>query len=124
MSITALDVAKKALELAEASPDTIYQTDNSGICRYVHRDSEGQPIPGEGCLFGQALAALGVVVPVAHEGNNIASVIRDELQSDFPTWSGLGGAMNMTQSDQDAREPWGVAARHLRKALAPVEVSA
>ena len=121
MSITALDVAKKALELAEASPDTIYKTDSSGICRYVHRDSEGQPIPGEGCLFGQALAALGVAVPTSCEGSNINAVIRELIDRAHFSWGRLGQHMATAQSEQDAREPWSVSARYLRLAIASQE---
>jgi len=120
---TALDVARKALELADAKPDYVYEPPiEGGSCYYVHRDDEGDPIPGKGCLFGQALAALGVSVDQSHEHNSISSVMADEFDVDLR--DPISKAMDRAQAEQDSRKPWGEAAAILRRLVPQVDAIA
>lgn len=118
MTITAVDVARKAVELAEANPEFVYKSEGDR-CLYVHRDDEGKP-NGEGCLFGQALVGLGVdperLKPC--EGLEI-SVVLSNLGVDRDL--DLVDAMDSTQSDQDCSTAWGEAIGHTKDALAELE---
>lgn len=94
---TALDLAKKALEIAEANPDYVYP---SGDCVYVEdeHDEKGS------CLFGQALIALGVWPETldAYYDTNIVGVL-DDMDVHHPKRAFLEAA----QMGQDAGAPWG-----------------
>lgn len=56
--ITKADVVAKVRELAEDSPDYIYQA-VYGFCKNYHIDEDGNPIEGSGCIVGQALHEVG-----------------------------------------------------------------
>lgn len=89
------ELARKALEIAQASPDfTYHRTDPFGpACVYV------DPFTNEGsCLLGRALLALGVSVDDLFDQNMTG--IEDLLGIDAPL---LGNA----QGAQDAGFPWG-----------------
>jgi hypothetical protein len=58
-------IEKKVRDLAAERPDFVYDKGGSEGCRYGA--NETQP----GCIFGQALAALGSPVPSYWEGKSI-----------------------------------------------------
>lgn len=105
-------MAKKALELAEANPDFVYEAPDGRGCVYM--DGEGQP----SCLFGQALVGLGVDIPEAWEDKAISEVLRyifvpdEDVRVDalLARWGGLDTA----QSCQDEGSPWSEVAQPLR----------
>lgn len=135
--ITATQVAEKAVELADANPEFVYQPqrDEMGYvhgCAYVHRDSLGNP-NGEGCLFGQALVALGVSPYDIGEGVHVGKtmenlgIVEDGSVDHYALESepkGLVQAMVKAQSEQDAREPWGLAITRVKSALRQQAVAA
>lgn len=103
------DLAKKALELAEASPDFVYTDAGSG-CVYVEEDVNGELVGS--CLFGQAFLALGVDPATLVEDNNTG--IEALLGIDIAT-TGFGSA----QGCQDVGIAWGseVILNNLRDAI-------
>lgn len=119
---TALDVARKAVDLANANPDHIYQPQpNTAGCMYVHRDENGKRIDGEGCLFGQAMIAVGVPVTRDDEHTHIGAVLHSK-GLDGP--GDLLGLMEQVQSCQDARDTWGDAIGPLADYLATLDAMA
>lgn len=136
-TITAKDVALKAVELATAAPDHIYTPTQDQFgditgCAYVHRNPFGWPT-GDGCLFGQALVQLGVRPNAIPEGNHIAATLKHlgitDEEVTRPSHSEFTGdpllvAMVRAQNDQDGREPWGKAIAHVEAALATEEAAA
>jgi hypothetical protein len=118
---TALQIAEKALQLADQHPDFVYfppKTDDPdynpyGDCMYVHE--------GKGsCLFGQAILELGAVdVDYLDEhkdariGTLIKQMERDGLMESSP--EGLLSAMTRAQMDQDVFKPWADAVASLRE---------
>ena len=110
-TITALDVARKALELADADPEFVYQPERTGGnitgCKYVHEDGEG------GCIFGQALLGLGIKSDAIPEFIAIDEVMhRLGVESTDPK---LEDYMQLTQGNQDAGHPWSEAVAVLRE---------
>lgn len=116
-TITALDVARKALELADADPEFVYQPEGSDAptttgCKYVHRDADGKPT-GEGCIFGQALTGLGVNPDDIREFISVDEVMhRLGIESTDPK---LEDYMQLTQANQDGGDPWGLSIATLRE---------
>lgn len=129
-TITALDVAMKAVELAEANPEYIYQPpmNSEGTiegCWYVHRDERTGEPDGNGCLFGQALVQLGVKPSAITEGIHVGVVLHDlGITEGSMHTDPLLDAMVRAQGEQDAREPWGEAIEPIKTALAASEVAA
>lgn len=118
MKLTTKDVALKAVELADANPDFIYKSPEitpgtRGMCTYVHRDEEDNSPTGEGCLFGQALMALGVDPNTIPESLHIAVAMRDLGIEN----TGFAETMVSAQGNQDAGIPWGAAVENLRNDL-------
>lgn len=98
--MTPLEVARKALEIAEANPDHVYQQaigpEGVGACAYVHIDG-GVPEPG--CLFGRAFFELGVdpdeLLPLNLKGiETVLDLCVEGLLSD-------------AQGNQDVGNAWG-----------------
>ena len=114
--ITPLDVAKKALELAEANPDFVYVSpvQTAGINEDCFYFWKGRP----SCLFGQALAALGFGPDDVAEFAGINVVLErlfpdPAVKSDADRFAKYGG-LDIAQSYQDEGEPWGKAAEPIR----------
>jgi len=105
--VTPLDVARKALELIDASPEFKYSGDPFVGCAYLRRDEDGN-VTGEGdCLFGQALISLGVPVEYLdqQEGNGIETVLAHlETGESTPV---PGGHLTYAQWAQDDEQAWG-----------------
>lgn len=108
--ITAEQLMAKARELAAASPDFIYEPGREAVneefnCKYM--PDEIQP----GCLFGQALTALGVELIPEFEGVGVSDLLRrvqghpEPVSSQPKVWDWLDTA----QARQDGGEPWGMA---------------
>ena len=54
-------IAREVVRLADENPEHTYQPpEDSDSCLYIHTDDDGAPLPGTGCIFGQALQNLGV----------------------------------------------------------------
>lgn len=131
MSITIEDVARKAVELADANPEHIYRQADG--CLYVHRDESGLPT-GYGCIFGQALIALGVSADVIPEGKSIAGTlahlgifggtIPDFIHHGVIPGEPLLTAMTQAQTHQDLGSPWGKAIQPVKDALREMEEAA
>lgn len=116
-TITTLDVALKAVELADANPEHVYEKDGSGFCTYVHRGEGGVPT-GYGCLFGQALTALGVTgIP---EGVDIGSALK-RLGVTGDADGTLERVLQRAQSEQDRGIPWRAAIAPVKAAIEPVK---
>lgn len=148
-TITTEAVALKAIELADANPAFVYvapelEVDNEfvfenedgelvdmdgytfsdgnmGDCRYVHKTEAG---PVGGCLYGQALLALGMAPSElsGHEGDGIASVI--EPGTNYLDQARLTVALGDSQSLQDGGEPWAKAIEPVKAFLAKRDVAA
>lgn len=120
VGLTVGAVARKAIELAEANPEFIYQqveVEDPTFgpiedCAYIH-DGSGS------CLFGQALVALGVDpwILSRHEGQSIDYVLRGlgAIRSDEDERLALTALE--AQGLQDAKAPWGEAVGPLRTHL-------
>lgn len=110
-NITAGDVRAKIKELAAERPTYTYvKPKGAQFCLYVHEDSSGAPIKGEGCIVGQALVALGV------DPNTLVDVFMDaeSLLYDFGindnSESGTDAEwVEKAQSAQDFGKEWAVA---------------
>lgn len=118
--ITTKDVALKAIELADANPEHVYQSPltsegNRGMCTYVHRDKDAAPT-GYGCIFGQALMALGVDPDTIPESLHIGIAMKDLGVE--ATDQDLIDSMVVAQGEQDAGQTWERAVRHLRAEVA------
>lgn len=123
-TFTAEDVAREAIRLAYEHPDAIYEAAD-GTCRYAGGTAAGRT----GCLFGQALRALGVdETTLAERGDQVDPAIEDVpgisqllglLGVDAPVtfngdkYEGIGAALDQTQTFQDNSAPWGRAIRPL-----------
>lgn len=118
-TITALDVARKALELADANPGFIYQRPVAGEgCKYVHyRDSDA---PEGGCIFGQALLALGVKVDDIPENIGIRALL-PELGIEGGMYGELAHSMGYAQGRQDGGATWRAATSDLRSVVAMLD---
>lgn len=132
--ITALDVAKRAIELADAAPDFIYVTEEGRQtspttpegCMYVHdRDTES---PTGGCLFGRALLGLGFEPEQLSEGVAVDGLLRglgipdvEYTQRGQVGW--LSFSIGAAQRRQDQGETWGEAVSDLRTRVASAEAT-
>ena len=131
-TITPEDVARKAIELAEANPDYIYEAPKDGDgfvqgCQYVNRDPQTGVPTGEGCIFGRALVELGVDPESIPEGGHVAATLKHLGITDFEVRRttllarGYAGdpllvAMVLAQNNQDDKRPWG-------EAILPVSIN-
>lgn len=118
---TALQIAEKAIQLADQNPDFVYEvpkTDNPdynpyGDCLYVHE--------GKGsCLFGQAIMDLGIVDAEylsKNAGWRIGELIYQMAHNGLvePGSDALHSAMTRAQMEQDAFKPWADAIAPLRE---------
>lgn len=111
-------VIDKAIELAEARPDHIYQQPpGTQTCSYVP-----QPEAPEGCIFGQALMALGVPEATLRRFEAQASpagvgitVLLDRLRISYPDH--VRYSLREAQNQQDTGQEWGAGVlRHLKRA--------
>lgn len=107
------DLARKALEIAEANPDHIYEQptldDGYEACAYVDpRTLEGS------CLFGRAFLALGVTPEDLLEVNTLGICSALDVDVNSPEYGLLANAQGL----QDVGIPWGAEpAGYLRKFL-------
>lgn len=122
--VTVKDVALKAVELAEASPEFVYEPtrDEEGYlndCSYIHYDEQGGPTGG--CLYGQALLALGFTPEniADYEGDRVTAPLTGLLYVD-DTDQPLVVAMEESQRLQDTDSPWSDAIKPVKDALAEV----
>jgi hypothetical protein len=105
MTVTTLpplpDLITEMRRLAAERPDFVYVGPSGlmGACFNVHRDREGQPIPGQGCIIGRALTNLGYVFDVEQDGAGV-----DELY-DWDDEKRLRWAARV-QRKQDGGETW------------------
>lgn len=97
------DVEREVRELAKQFPNTVYTAPN--VCSYLR----GPAGPGEGCVFGQALAKLGVSPDFlkGYEGITIGTLLNEALAS-TPLIEQYDWA-NIVQGSQDFGTPWGSA---------------
>lgn len=75
-TLTDTQVYEALTKLAEENPSKVYKSpDELGQCLYVHRDDQGERIPG--CIVGTVLNRLGVPLEELekHEGNGATAVI-------------------------------------------------
>ena len=104
--LTVEAVAAKVRELAAERPGFVYEMSGSA-CLYVHRDPNTlERIEGQGCIVGQACAALGWVIPVELEKKSVG-VVLDVVGRDVNNEA--GGWLDFVQGQQDSGHPWGVA---------------
>lgn len=110
--VTVAQIEAEVSRLASENPDFVYQPpeglsadEGQDFCFYVHRDANGNPIKGQGCIIGQALAALGIEVDENWEGNSAASVVEHYTRC----LSDEARYLNRVQRRQDHGQPWGVA---------------
>lgn len=113
--VTAAEVIAKARELAAARPKHVYLTpsESDSVCSY-YRDRSGEP--GQGCLFGQALALLDITDP--KEGESIFSVLLDH---GIPCSDSDSEWLTAVQSSQDGGDPWGEAIRLADETIGAVQ---
>lgn len=131
--ITTVQLAKAAVEVAKASPDTVYHRVPAGdgdderglgVCRYFFL---GEP----SCLFGHALARLEV--PAFENSLNSSGIprvlerLKDGREHALPDGSSpvwvLGSAIADAQCRQDQGVTWGVVAVELDKAVQAYEAA-
>lgn len=145
MQYTEIEVARKAVELADANPEFTYKApllvaDNEtyfladdgslvddcgyevdpegGECRYVHTEEDGTKVPG--CLYGQALHALGMPLAAmaSYEENSVSMFWG---RHSWDEMSPVLKAIQSSQQNQDRGEAWGEAIEPVKKALAELE---
>lgn len=114
---TALQVAEKAIQLADQNPHFIYEPPGSGAirdCLYVHEDKGS-------CIFGRALLDLGVADAAyldLHKDERIGGLVV-RLQADGHLEghadAALRARMTGTQIAQDDGNPWADAVASLRE---------
>jgi hypothetical protein len=98
-----VDLVAKVREIAAAAPDYVYVRptgDTSGPCYNVHRDTGGNIIPGQGCIIGRALTALGWMPPPPQEQNDEAPEDRSGVTTLY--WNTVYAA----KADDMARLQW------------------
>ena len=97
------DVEGKVRELAAANPTYVYRADpNAYLGRCEYRPNSVQP----GCVFGQALIALGAEIPAEWEGRGIVQLyglLGIEATFVQKRWS------ETLQFNQDRNSSWGTA---------------
>lgn len=118
-----MDVAKKAIEIAQVSVDTVY---NLGDVEIISPDT-GEPIQcsylvgeagnGKGCIFGQAMMALNPEIESTlkqKEGRSVFHILRKLAKKDVSGHEhALCSAMTSVQIKQDDRQTWGNAVKDL-----------
>ena len=107
--IKADTLVREVLALADSNPSYVYcPPPRTGRRQYAHGDTPG-------CLFGYALARLGVPLYrlTAYEGRTISEVLRG-LGVQVP--ERLHQPLAEVQRRQDLQVPWGEATRALRDA--------
>jgi len=116
-TLTFTDLARKAVEIADASPDFIYVpppplTTRGPRCAYANPDGTGS------CLFGQAMIALGAT-GLARETTggiiNVAPLVGFVETGTPADRMLLRYALGSAQGNQDAGMPWGQAVWPLRR---------
>jgi len=147
LAIDPFAVARKAIELADANPDFIYEKPqlvadgeaifeladgslvddegdyvdpDSGDCQYVSKGAAS-------CLFGQAAVGAGVSIGdlANHEGNAISALLFEDADSNNDRWDSntLMGAMDTSQRRQDEQQPWGMSIEPLKAYFAKRELA-
>lgn len=106
------DVIAKVRELAAADPEFVYSGDAEGypVCKYIHKDD--QP----GCIFGQALLALGVSPDRLREyddteDSTITSILCQLAGADRIADAQKLAWCGQCQRAQDSNEQWAEAIR-------------
>ena len=116
---TALQIAEKAIEIADQNPDYVYVSpinpdDDYADCVYVH-DGKGS------CLFGRALMGLGVADADYLDQNKDFRIkplfwkMTSDGLVDFTSDDRLLSEMTIAQMAQDNHETWADAVATLRE---------
>lgn len=138
--LTIEQVARKAVELADAKPGFVYDTPKffdeeeqeefEGDCQYLHHEDNGV-LPG--CLYGHAFLELGLPVEkvATFENNDVLAALQDlglvTNRSEYTDECASGAIESLpaaileAQRRQDASRPWGEAVEPLKAVLAKVE---
>lgn len=123
-TFTAKDVLNKVIEIGNRFPDFVYTDQgDTHTCSYLHagfRDPDEENtldfVPGQGCIVGQALRALGVTVDDLKEFDNggyTAGHVVGSLNG-FIANDDISQALNEIQSRQDLGKSWGEAVKNVR----------
>jgi hypothetical protein len=105
MTVTTLpplaDLVTEIRRLATERPDFVYSPPmpNSSACYNVHRDEYGRPIPGAGCIVGQAMTNLGYVFDSEEDGQGVDEFYDDD-DPDLVVWAAK------VQTRQDGGATW------------------
>lgn len=117
-TFTPQDVLNKVIEIGNRFPDFNYRaqtTPNHSIsCRYLSAGfdySTEQEIPGQGCIVGQALRALGVSKEVLreYEGLAVYNVLLRLLDHEYLAFEKGINSLTLIQDRQDSGCTWGEA---------------
>lgn len=125
--ITTAQIIVSIRNLAAANPDFVYEKpEGDAVCRYIHRDAEGEPIEGEGCIVGRVVTGFNIpaIKIDPSEGSGASSLLR-RLESDglvsISGWVDLQWIARV-QEAQDAGARWPRAVEYADAAdAAPVD---
>lgn len=122
-TFTSKDVLDKVIEIGNRFPDFVYTDQgDTHTCSYIHagfRDpDEDNPlnfVPGQGCIVGQALRALGVTVDDLEEFDNGGCSAGGALGRLIGFGAGYDNikALNEIQNRQDLGKSWGEAVKNV-----------
>lgn len=109
--LTTESVAAKVREIAAERPDFTYRKmAGHRACFYVHRDPNTlERIEGQGCIVGQAFAALGWVVPLELEQKGVRVVLElvgRDVDNEAGHW------LDLVQGQQDGGATWDMAVKN------------
>lgn len=122
-TFTSQDVLDKVIEIGNRFPDFVYTDQgDTHTCSYLHagfRDPDEENtldfVPGQGCIVGQALRALGVTVDDLKEfdngGYSAGGVLGRLIGFDADD---IIKALNEIQNLQDLGKSWGEAVKNVR----------
>ena len=107
-----------AIDLVKEKPDNVYRSEGPGCCYNSGKTTDGEC----GCLFGQAGRKCGIDTSTWEDGNNIRSIIGEEMgyKPLNPTRTGedhLFSSLRAAQQSQDVGRPWSKSLPYLEEAL-------